>query len=720
MNSNNIKVSVIVPVYNTEKYLNECLESIISQSLQEIEVICIDDGSTDGSYSILGKFAKRNKKVNILKQKNQGQSSARNAGLKIAKGKYICFVDSDDMLMPNALEEMFYLSESRELDMLLFDIVLWYENDVLRQCNNDDYYVKSCQYEGVKNGRELFCEMWGNREYDDVPWSRFVKKTLLEDNGITFYEGIIYEDNIYSLMCHMKAKSSCYVHEKYYIHRIREGSTMTRKISCYSVYSAVMVYEEVLKILYIEDLDTRTEKAVGEWLEATARKIKEIDVQLQKQCKVGYNITWSNTIANVLAAGMGIGNKITFREKMDKKMDYDWIYEKLERYMSRTKKIAILPMGKWGNVCRKVLQDMGVKDILCLDNYNYDNNTVFPLDRKENWDEDTLYIITAQNIEVCQDIQGQLEQYIDHAKIGKLFFYDNVFCETYGRVHLDFLFVGFQKCGTSSLQDALMCNSNIFLPKTKETFFVKNIHLPYAQKNFHQLYAGSSEKAIVGGIETGYLTAENASVVFKYFGSELKIMMLVRNPRDAVYSLFKMHMRNSSSAAIRYMNKYGKISPKVFAEWVESENYKNIYKYMDCVKEYLKYYKKENIKIIVFEDLVRDTSHSMDELQKYIGLKSSHRLQYDQMPHVNEGSKVPRDLASIYINQELVKLVYAQTDIELQTKINNLRGKISTITNEDYVEDMLKKTAAKLDIFYKDSIQELEDFMGRSMKKIWY
>ena len=66
MNSNNIKVSVIVPVYNTEKYLNECLESIISQSLQEIEVICIDDGSTDGSYSILGKFAKRNKKVNIF------------------------------------------------------------------------------------------------------------------------------------------------------------------------------------------------------------------------------------------------------------------------------------------------------------------------------------------------------------------------------------------------------------------------------------------------------------------------------------------------------------------------------------------------------------------------------------------------------------------------------------------------------------------------------
>ena len=130
------------------------------------------------------KTCERNKKVNILKQKNQGQSSARNAGLKIAKGKYICFVDSDDMLMPNALEEMFYLSESRELDMLLFDIVLWYENDVLRQCNNDDYYVKSCQYEGVKNGRELFCEMWGNREYDDVPWSRFVKKTLLEDNGL--------------------------------------------------------------------------------------------------------------------------------------------------------------------------------------------------------------------------------------------------------------------------------------------------------------------------------------------------------------------------------------------------------------------------------------------------------------------------------------------------------------------------------------------------------
>lgn len=110
----------------------------------------------------------------------------------------------------------------------------------------------------------------------------------------------------------------------------------------------------------------------------------------------------------------------------------------------------------------------------------------------------------------------------------------------------------------------------------------------------------------------------------------------------------------------------------------------------------------------------------MNELQEFIGLDENSRIKYDQMPVVNTGTTVPKDLASVYINEQVFWLVCAQTDIDLQTQINNLRGKISEITNVEYNEEMLEETAQKLNLYYKDSIRGLEIFMNKSMKGIWY
>lgn len=99
-------VSVIIPVYNVDKYLRECLDSILAQTLQEWELICINDGSTDGSSAILAEYAAKDNRINVIKQQNRGQGAARNIGLKQAVGEYIYFLDSDDYLVPDALERL--------------------------------------------------------------------------------------------------------------------------------------------------------------------------------------------------------------------------------------------------------------------------------------------------------------------------------------------------------------------------------------------------------------------------------------------------------------------------------------------------------------------------------------------------------------------------------------------------------------------------------------
>ncbi|MGL5594128.1 MAG: glycosyltransferase family 2 protein, partial [Cetobacterium sp.] len=117
-----LKVSVIVPVYNTEKYLKRCLDSIINQSLKEIEIIVVNDGSTDNSKNIIKSYEKKDSRIKIVNKPNGGLSSARNEGIKVAKSKYIAHIDSDDWVEYNYLEEMYLKAEKENLDIVISDI----------------------------------------------------------------------------------------------------------------------------------------------------------------------------------------------------------------------------------------------------------------------------------------------------------------------------------------------------------------------------------------------------------------------------------------------------------------------------------------------------------------------------------------------------------------------------------------------------------------------
>ena len=121
-----VKISVIIPVYNVEKYLKECLDSVINQTLKDIEIICVNDGSTDNSLNILENYAKKDNRIIVISQKNKGLSGARNTGLKYCSGEYVSFIDSDDYVSKDLFELTYNNAISNNSDLVIFKIASLY------------------------------------------------------------------------------------------------------------------------------------------------------------------------------------------------------------------------------------------------------------------------------------------------------------------------------------------------------------------------------------------------------------------------------------------------------------------------------------------------------------------------------------------------------------------------------------------------------------------
>lgn len=226
----NPKVSIIIPVYNTGKYLRECLDSVINQTLKELEIICINDGSTDNSASILEEYRKKDNRFIIINKENGGQSSARNIGIKRAKGDYLYFLDSDDLINYKALQILYDKAYKNDLDVIYFDGFSFFENKFLERKHHNylTYYAREKEYSDIISGEELFVKMVQDKVYRVSPCLQLIKRSYLVDINLLFYEGIIYEDNLFTFLCMIQAKKVCHLKERFFYRRVREESTMTK------------------------------------------------------------------------------------------------------------------------------------------------------------------------------------------------------------------------------------------------------------------------------------------------------------------------------------------------------------------------------------------------------------------------------------------------------------------------------------------------------------
>lgn len=214
-----IKVSVIIPVYNTEKYLVKCLVSVLNQSLREIEIICINDCSTDNSDEIINKFQKQDSRIIYKKNNNnKGLSISRNIGIECARGKYIFFLDSDDYIKENTLEELYYKAYEYNLDILYFGFNEIQINGEKVKRKGEDFFPD------IIEGKDFFCNSMEKNNSYLMSWTAIYDRNFIKKNNIMFEKEIIFEDDLFYVKALMTATRVSSVNDCYYGYMRRDNS----------------------------------------------------------------------------------------------------------------------------------------------------------------------------------------------------------------------------------------------------------------------------------------------------------------------------------------------------------------------------------------------------------------------------------------------------------------------------------------------------------------
>src|SRR5574344_843618 len=240
------KISVIVPVYNTGEFLREAIQSITNQHFDDMEIIVVNDGSTDNSVNIIREIMKSDLRIKLIEQKNQGQSAARNTALKVAEGKYIYFMDSDDVLHDNAFETCYKYAERNDAEFCFFDGDIIYEEGAQELTWN---YIRTIPYseDTAYNGRELFDTMLDNGTHRAVPWLLFIRRDYLNEINLRFFSGIIHEDELFTTLLTIQSGKVFCLKKGLVHHRVRKGSTMGKKYSLRNVSCYLTVIDELMK-----------------------------------------------------------------------------------------------------------------------------------------------------------------------------------------------------------------------------------------------------------------------------------------------------------------------------------------------------------------------------------------------------------------------------------------------------------------------------------------
>ena len=222
-------------MYNASAYIARCLDSILCQkiSIDDYEIIIINDGSTDNSVNIVEKYQNKYPHIKLFNQDNQGQSVARNRGIKEATGKYLWFIDADDFLIPNTLHEIFYkvfyttdfthLKEWRgysECDLITFDVLRGPDKDYNESSSSNPI----TKIDPILTGCD-FISKFPNR-FPNGPWWYFIRKEFIENNSLYFQDGKLLEDGLFIITALLKASKVGHISQTLYYYAIRQGSTM--------------------------------------------------------------------------------------------------------------------------------------------------------------------------------------------------------------------------------------------------------------------------------------------------------------------------------------------------------------------------------------------------------------------------------------------------------------------------------------------------------------
>lgn len=402
------KISIVVPVYNVENYLSRCLNSLLNQTLKDIDIICVNDGSTDSSVEILKDFANKDSRIKIINKENGGLLSARNYGMKYVTTDYVGFVDSDDWVEPDTYELALAAMEKNNVDF-----VSWGAKIVVENIDEDNIgVVLAKDYHNIKNV--------GYKEINDsilcrttvTVWNKLFKTEIIKDNNLTFPNGLIYEDNEFFLKYAIYCKSAYYI-DKYlynYLQRSNSiiGNMCTKKSN--KALDYIKIYENIYKYYESFNLLDKHKDLISNKFNSimwnayshcqdkklVKKKLRELAKSLDNDILQNENIhlikkNKFHKINNLNVSKIDFGNRLLgFEEKRDK------IIFKLLGIKISLKKQMIFSKKKENN--KKIFRILGIK-------FTFKDKKAV-LDNRFN---DLYYKLNQQKIAFDKDIENNLE-----------------------------------------------------------------------------------------------------------------------------------------------------------------------------------------------------------------------------------------------------------------------------------------------------------------------
>lgn len=248
-----ILISIIVPVYNVEKELPKCIESLLNQTYENIEIILVNDGSTDTSCIICDEYAKRDSRIRVIHKDNGGLSDARNTGINISKGEYLLFVDSDDNIEVDSCERFIKALDKRKVDIVV--------GEARRIEGNDIYYL---MHSNLIDGKEYSSKEYIKLAIQALEWYapscfNMYNRDFIIKNSLMFKKGILHEDMQILPKMFLKAQKIVYMKYCFYNYEIREGSITQSKNKTRNIESLLEIYKE-WKVTFDEEDDIELKK----------------------------------------------------------------------------------------------------------------------------------------------------------------------------------------------------------------------------------------------------------------------------------------------------------------------------------------------------------------------------------------------------------------------------------------------------------------------------
>lgn len=237
MNNKEVIVSIIMPIFNASRFLNEAIESVLNQTFQNYELILIDDGSTDNSYQICDIFAKKDNRIKIIRKKNSGVSDTRNYGLKVALGKYICFLDADDILSPLFLESMLKNIDDKDISLVCCDCETFEDKISSFSRKNIDNIEK---YEGKDKYNIIF------KKYSGYAVNKIYLKKIINDNNIKFSKDIkMCEDMLFVFEYLKYVNNAITMDNVYYFYR-NVSTSASKSLNNFGWFTIFEVFDRLI------------------------------------------------------------------------------------------------------------------------------------------------------------------------------------------------------------------------------------------------------------------------------------------------------------------------------------------------------------------------------------------------------------------------------------------------------------------------------------------